>query len=47
MRSYLREERAWHYGPPEAWQIRHAFAFLAGYPSLQEADSVVEGHTLT
>ena len=36
--------RAGHYGPPDEWQMRHAFRFLAGYPGLQQPGSVAGGH---
>jgi len=35
-----------HYGPPDAWLMRHASRFLAGQPRLKQVDSVVDDHAL-
>ncbi len=36
--------RAGRYGPPDAWQMRHAFRLLAEQSGSEQVDSVVEGH---
>ena len=39
-------EFSWHYGPPDGWQMRHASPFILGITSLQQSNSVGEGHAL-